>query len=431
MATAIPVKYYNTYVLKKINRQTGPSRTEYDWYIEESRIRGGYNNVQTGLAPRAFLASDENTQQLLANSIIYSGVVNSRTGVNQTNVFPSGQDITRTVDPSKGSIQKLYAEDTNLTIFQERKVNRALIDKDAIYTQEGLPVQTTSNVVIGAIQPYAGEFGIAKNPESFAVYGYRKYFTDAAQGSVLRLSRDGITEISNYGMYDFFRDQFGILEAGKAIGGYDIYNKAYVLALQTSTSGSPITVTFDEQVLGWTSTLSYIPRQMFSIQNNFFSTKNGSLYKHYVEFNNSGGVLPRANFYGVQYDSTVTSILNTNPSLVKTFKTVNYEGNFNWSMESFVTNEDSANPIAVYNLPTTLANMESSLFKNEFKRKEDKYFANLINTSAATGGEVIYGRSISGVKGFFATVKLRATNTASSGTNELFALSSNYSESSY
>ena len=113
MATAIPVKYYNTYVLKKINRQTGPSRTEYDWYIEESRIRGGYNNVQTGLAPRAFLASDENTQQLLANSIIYSGVVNSRTGVNQTNVFPSGQDITRTVDPSKGSIQKLYAEDTN------------------------------------------------------------------------------------------------------------------------------------------------------------------------------------------------------------------------------------------------------------------------------------------------------------------------------
>jgi hypothetical protein len=232
-------------------------------------------------------------------------------------------------------------------------------------------------------------------------------------------------------MYDFFRDQFGILEAGKAIGGYDIYNKAYVLSLQTSTSQSPITVTFDEQVKGWTSTLSYIPRQMFSIQNNFFSTKSGSLYKHYVEFNNSGAVLPRANFYGVQYDSTVTSILNTNPSLIKTFKTVNYEGNFNWSMESFVTNEDSANPIAVYALPTTLASMESSLFKNEFKRKEDKYFANLINTSAAAGGEVIYGRSISGVKGFFATVKLRATNTTSSGTNELFALSSNYSESSY
>ena len=171
---------------------------------------------------------------------------------------------------------------------------------------------------------------------------------------------------------------------------------------------------------------------MFSIQNSFFSTKTGSLYKHYVDRNNNGGVLPRANFYGVQYDSTVTSILNTNPSLIKTFKTVNYEGNFNWSMESFVTNEDSANPIAVYTLPTTLANMESSLFlENEFKRKEDKYFANLINTSAATGGEVIYGRSISGVKGFFATVKLRATNTASSGTNELFALSSNYSESSY
>ena len=51
-------------------------------------------------------------------------------------------------------------------LFQERKVNRALIDKDAIYTQEGVPVQTLSNVVIGAIQPYAGEFGISRNPES-------------------------------------------------------------------------------------------------------------------------------------------------------------------------------------------------------------------------------------------------------------------------
>ena len=75
--------------------------------------------------------------------------------------------------------------------------------------------------------------------------------------------------------------------------------------------------------------------------------------------------------------------------------------------------------------------MESQLLQNKFKAKEDKYFANLINTSAVTQGEVIYGAAISGVKGFFATVKLTATNTATSGTNELFATSTNYIESSY
>ena len=106
MAGRIEVKYYNTYILKKLAASNAPTR---NWYVEESRIRGGYNNSQTGLSPRAFLVSDENSQQTLSNSIIYSGIFNSRTGINQSNQFPSGSNITRTVDPAKGSIQKLYA----------------------------------------------------------------------------------------------------------------------------------------------------------------------------------------------------------------------------------------------------------------------------------------------------------------------------------
>ena len=66
--------------------------------------------------------------------MIYSGIFNSRTGINDTNVFSVGEDITRSVDPANGSIQRLYAEDTNLIIFQENKVSRAPIDKDIIYT---------------------------------------------------------------------------------------------------------------------------------------------------------------------------------------------------------------------------------------------------------------------------------------------------------
>jgi len=438
MGFSLQVKYYNTYVLKKI---ADSSVSDRNWYIEEARIRGGYNNVQTGLSPRAFLVSENNAQETLSNSIIYSGIFNSRTGINQSNQFPSGEDITRTVDPSKGSIQKLYAENTNLTIFQERKVNRALIDKDAIYTQEGVPMQTTSNVVIGAIQPYAGEFGISTNPESFAVYGYRKYFTDANQGSVLRLSQDGITEISNYGMYDFFRDQLGVLSSGKAVGGYDIHNKCYTLSLQPASASVPTqTLSFDESIKGWSSRYSYKPSNMFSVQNNFYSTVTsaekqeihastgvqiGDIFQHYSNNVN------RANFYTTQYVSQIKSIFNANPSVIKTFQTINYEGAPNWSMTSFVTNEDQANSIGVFNMPLTLADMETSLLKNEFKQKEDKYFADLVNTSAFTQGEVIFGQSISGVKGFFATVLLEATNTATSGTNELFAISTNYKESSY
>jgi hypothetical protein len=442
MAATVKVKYYNTYVLKKINRGA-QGISSYNWYVEESRIRGGYNNVQTGLSPRAFIVSEENNQQVLSNSVIYSGVINSRTGINQTNVFPSGEDITRSLDPSKGSVQKLHAEDNNLVIFQERKVNRALIDKDAIYTQEGMPIQTTSNVVIGQIQPYAGDFGISKNPESFAVYGYQKYFTDANKGSVLRLSMDGLTEISNYGMYDFFRDKLSSINGGLAVGGYDVYNKCYTLSIQpNSASNNYYTLSFDEQVKGWTSFYDYRPLQMFSIRNNFFTTSNrttgeitkspennnGALYKHYQY---ESGTIPRARFYGVDNISSIETIFNDNPSLVKSFKTINYEGSGNWEMAAFDTDQDSASSISKFTMPTTLQEMQNRLLKQEFKEKDGKYFANIINASLPEQGEILYGQSMSGVKGFYGTIKMTATNTVNTGINELFAVSTNYSNASY
>ena len=178
-----------------------------NWVVEESRIRGGFNNTEVGYGVRAFLRKDTNDQRHRFNSMIYSGVFNSLTEVNNTNVFPTGEPITKSVDPYYGSIQKLHTLDNNLAILQENKVSRALIDKDEIYSAEGGGTLTSSNSVIGQVTPYVGEYGISKNPESFAYFGYRRYFTDKYRNAVMRLSRDGLTEISQYGMKDFFRDK--------------------------------------------------------------------------------------------------------------------------------------------------------------------------------------------------------------------------------
>jgi len=260
------------------------------------------------------------------------------------------------------------------------------------------------------------------------VYGYRKYFTDAEKGSVMRLSRDGLTEISNYGMYDFFRDNLTGIGDGKIIGGWDIHNKCYTISIQPQSGGYK-TLSFDEMVLGWPSLFTYEPDNLFSVTNKFLSTYKGDIYEHYSIF------VDRAKFYDYHptngADSTITTIFNQNPSLIKTFKTINYEGNPNWELTSFVTNEDEAQAVGVYSLPATLEEMEAQLLKNEFKAKEDKYFANLINISSVTSGEVIYGAAISGVKGFFGTAKFTAENRSTSGTNELFATSVGYTESSY
>ena len=484
MGALIEVKYFNNFLLRKTEQTTGAvaiwngSRgiplaiggyprvadsaitSSKSWVIEEARIRGGYNNTNVDYGVKAYLVEDEPNAVVRGNSLIYSGIFNSRTGINDTNVFSVGEEITKSADPANGSIQKLFAEDTNLIIFQEAKVSRALIDKDAIYSAEGGGSITNINTTIGTIQPYAGNFGISRDPGSFAVYGYRKYFTDKDRNAVLRLSRDGLTEISNNGMYDFFRDELNSLNVGGVIGtitgGWDIHNKQYVLNLsQNSSLQSPLfsTLSFDETVLGWTSFFTYNPDQVFSLKNNLYTLKNGDLYQHYSEAVNRG------NFYGVNNKSSITFVFNPSVSLSKVFQTVNYEGSNGWQVDNFTSDStgkdlynqwrftedvtNTSNPVrpsvwsylqGSYDDAGNVypAALTSPVRRAGFDRKENKYFSNLVNQSIASQGEVLWGNSMSGIKGYFATVTVSTDSvTDPGGLKELFAVSSNYAESSY
>ena len=54
--------------------------SEYDWLIEESRIRGGYNNTSVDYGVKAYLVEDEPKQSHKFSGLIHSGIFNSRTG---------------------------------------------------------------------------------------------------------------------------------------------------------------------------------------------------------------------------------------------------------------------------------------------------------------------------------------------------------------
>ncbi len=449
MSAILNLKYFNSFWLKKIssmvnNQPSNPrsnlanvpggytSNDQTDWYIEEARIRGGYNNTSVDFGVKAYLVEDQSNQQHRFNSIIYSGVFNSRTGVNDTNVFSVSDDITKSADPANGSIQKLFAENTDLIVFQEDKVSRALIDKDAIYSAEGSAITTSAAQVVGQMVPYLGNYGITTDPESFAVYGYRKYFTDRKRNAVLRLSRDGITEISSYGMRDFFRDKISSLSpSSKIIGGWDIHSKNYVLSIQQD-NGSYDTLSFDEEAKGWTSFFSYKPNFILSINSSLYSAYNGELWKHY-SFDDSSSVR-RGIFYGQQYESSVQFVFNSNQSLVKNFKTINYEGSADWRVSAISTTIDtglSIDKAAGPSSRSTLLGLEAQLWNNNFKRKENKYFANIVNSTPVQAGDIVFGNGgTSGVKGFFAVVDMSVDNSIG-GKKELFAVSTDYSESSY
>ena len=438
----IEVKYFNTFVLKKTATQTEDTivwngsfgipkdkggynvvtadvTSDTNWAIEESRIRGGYNNTNVDYGVRAYLVEEDPASTIRFNSLIYSGIFNSRTGINNTNVFSSADDITKSADPANASIQKLYAEDTNLIIFQEYKVSRALIDKDAIYSAEGNASVTSSNLTIGVIQPYAGKFGISRNPESFAIYGYNKYFSDKNNNVIMKLSNSGLEEISRYGMIDYFRDELNSIDIGidegKVRGGYDIHSDQYVVSTQNSDGSGYNTVSWDETVKGWTSFYDYKPTQMFSLRNKFYSTGKDnfygslkavwgvrlydSLYEHYsVDVN-------RSFFYERNYPSTVTFIFNPSASTSKNFKTISYEGMNGWQLNTLISDNTAKDYNALipgWDIYNDTANSARSYVGGEYVIADASAKAGAASTNttvvlANVVGVIAVGASVTGI----------------------------------
>lgn len=404
MAYIIEVDYYNCFILKDDQNR---------FHVEESRIKGGYNNSSIDYGVRAHITDDDYAgDQHSPNTLIYSGIYNSRTAVNNTNQFPIDKPITLSVDIQQGSIQKLFAEDQVLNIFQEEKVRYVPIDKDIIYTAEGVPLSTTSKVFLGDIVSYGTNYGIGKNPESFSYYAGRKYFVDKPKRAVLRLSADGITEISNYGMRSYFRDNLG-----GATGihlAWDMHQKDLVLsAIRPSDS---FTISFDESVNGWTSFHSYIPQGFSgSIDGNFYTFKNNNIYQHYSSDTYN-------TFYGTAYESYIDFVFNESPSVSKNFLTVNYEGTDSWNIDNIATDTDQAYNIAEYDI------VNQDLIISAFQKQHNKYYSNIMNSSSSNPNEVVFEKDMSGVKGFFAGMKIKTSSTSS---KELFSVSTNYNVNSY
>ena len=78
------------------------------------------------------------------------------------------------------------------------------------------------------------------------------------------------------------------------------------------------------------------------------------------------------------------------------------------------------------------AALTAPIYHYGFDRKENKYYANLVNNSAPISGEVIYGQQMSGIKGRYATVTLSTDTVTDPGKpKELWSVGSVYSISSY
>mgnify|MGYP003642459550 CR=1 FL=1 len=167
--------------------------------------------------------------------LTYSGIFNDESNVNKLNEFNAGLLNFKPLEDLYGPIERLHARRTDILTLQEDKISYVLQGKDILTDASGGGALTSVPTVLGQQIARDEEFGISNNPESFAVYGADKFFTDAKRGAVLRLrggesGPEALAVISEAGMRSWFRDFFIDTIGNQKLGGYDPYMNEFVLA---------------------------------------------------------------------------------------------------------------------------------------------------------------------------------------------------------
>ena len=167
-------------------------------------------------------------------SVVYSEpylIGNSRLGLSSFN--PSLANF-KDFDYRFGAIKQLIGDDDRMYLLQERKAGYVVIGRNVIESSDGGQAITISRNVFSVPNYYLGDYGINNNPESFGFDRGRVYFADIRTGKIIRISRDGITLISEVKMDTFFKENFRYITTltsrQKIVGGVDNEAEEYILS---------------------------------------------------------------------------------------------------------------------------------------------------------------------------------------------------------
>ena len=121
------------------------------------------------------------------------------------------------------------------------------------------------------------------------------------------------------------------------------------------------TLSYSEGVQGFPSFYSYHPDFMIGMNNYFYSFNKGNLWRHNTNER-------RNSYYGIDYNSQITSVFNESPLENFVFKTISLESDDAWSVDFF-------------------SDIQLTGFINasSFIKKEGAWFAYLRNEGATEG----------------------------------------------
>jgi len=353
------------------------------------------------------------------------------TSINNSNrFFPLDFDE---IDKSAGQIQRMYAWKRELRFFQELKTGHTGIYAKFIKDNNGDNTLITTDSIISKnnVEYFEGQFGIGNQPCSLVCSGYQNYFPDPIKGRILRVSLDGVKDISeefrllsftgpnlpnylnpyNYqfagtscivGAYVFNEDKEGEVVFGfqggvnqrldfVGPGSSTLTFPAHLFFGTSSISGTSLS--FNEKNNSFQSFYDFVPDELVCAGNQLYSFYNGVMYRH-------DNTSQYCNFYGTQYYPSIKMIFNDQMPIKKTFETIAYKGNQFWeafNVGDIVTSQPN---------PQTGLPQISQLLSVDTEINEGDYFAALNRDANSMSNPAIAINEGDYLKGSWISVKL-------------------------
>lgn len=314
------------------------------------------------------------------------------TNINNTNRFyPEDFDEW---DRSRGEVLRLRVMDRMLRVFQERKCGQTGIYSKFLQNNEGGSAVVTTNDVItkNNIQYYSGEFGLGNQPDGLVSSNFVDYVFDPIKSRVLRLSIDGITDITELyrgvswssRVFPNYLDGYNYTYGGKSrlFGTFFMWpdqESELLIVAQPGTLGDQSitgeTLRFNEHKNAFSGFYDFAPDNILCAENMLYSWRNGLMYIH----DNTGAY---CNFYGTQYEPSWRKVYNKDLLQKKTWMALNEVSNIIWDCPEIYTRLVSAGTV-----------QQSNLITQDFAELEGQYSASFLCDSNSLGG-LINGDSL-------------------------------------
>jgi len=300
-------------------------------------------------------------------------------------------------DASFGDILRLKTRENFIRMFQRYKVGMIPVYRQIIIDNAQSSQVALSERLLNKPNYYSGEYGIDKYGSSLVSTDYGDYFIDTNNKAIVRVSLDGITNVSDTNNLSAWANE-NIKEDSFGYGCFNYENRNIIMLIGHKQSIPQFPsifllvkniVAYSESDKNFESFYGFTDAENIQFVNGLILT--GYQGKWYIHDNNV-----RNNFFGQQQSSSITTIFNGGLQMKKTYTAIEELANGLW------TGSVATGPLTNQLTSLTAADFQKTIGAYVINSKENKFNATIKRDQNSAGGK-FQGDTM---KGLYAQVAL-------------------------